>query len=385
MRILLNLGIAFLLLVSFATGYIEVQHEVVPYDFELFKEGEKPKNIILVIGDGMGVNHIKAARIVSVGIDGKLNMEKLPIISFITTYSANSSVPDSAAAATAIACGYKTNNGMVGMLPDGEKVMSILEAAKSIGKATGLVTTDKVTGATPAAFVTHTNSRNNFKEIAEQLLEGNKVNVILGGEELFFLPKSLGGKRTDERNLIEEAKEAGYRFVNTVEDLLSVPVEETRYLLGLFPVKRCQDRKPSLAEMTDIAIRILSQEEKGFFLMMEGAQIDWTSHANNTEQTIRETIDLDKAVKVILEFAKNDKKTLVVITADHETGGMKVKGDSPEDLKISWSTTHHTDQKVPVFSYGPGAELFADIEDNTEISKKFAKLFGIKRFPRYLR
>jgi alkaline phosphatase len=352
--------------------------------------GKKVSNIIFCIGDGMGLGQIELARMKAVGPDGVLYMERMPVVGFTRTYSADALVTDSAAAGAALASGVKTNNGMLGMAPDGTCYQTILEAAKAKGLATGLVVTSAITHATPAAFASHVTSRQMQNKIAEQLVE-NKVNVLLGGGRKFFLPKSdIHSGRKDEKDLINVAKRAGYTYVQTAEELKSA---QGPYLLGLFQLGPLTTKspEPTLAQLTAKAIEVLNHTEKmlfsskkGFFLMVEGSQIDWACHDNDANSTLRQTLLFDEAVKVAIEFALKDKRTLVVVTADHETGGLTITGGDLKcnDLDVSWSTGGHSAMAVPIYAFGPKADIFAGTYDNTEVPKKFARLLGIKSFPK---
>jgi alkaline phosphatase len=346
---------------------------------------KKVRNIIFCIGDGMGLGQIALARMKATGPDGALYMERMPVVGFFGTHSADALVTDSAAAGTALASGVKTNNGMLGMTPDGTEYQTILEAAQAKGMATGLVVTSTISHATPAAFASHVTSRKMQDKIAEQLI-ANKVNVLFGGGEEYFLPKSSGkSKRNDEKNLIEQAKEAGYTYIRTAKELRDV---QHPHILGLFQLGPLTTvaPEPSLAELTTKAIDILNHAGKnyGFFLMVEGSQIDWACHDNDTARTIRQTLLFDQAVEAAIDFAIKDKHTLVVVTADHETGGLTIKGGSlkSDDLDVNWSTGGHSAMPVPIYALGPKAETFAGTYDNTEVPKKFAKLLGISPFPK---
>ena len=351
---------------------------------------EKVINIIFCIGDGMGLGQIALARMKAAGTGGLLYMERMPVAGFIRTHSANALVTDSAAAGTALASGVKTNNGIIGMTPDGKSYQTILEAAKAKGMATGLVVTSTISHATPAAFASHVTSRDMQDKIAEQLI-ANKVNVLFGGGEEYFLPKSsCKSKRNDEKDLIEQAKEAGYLYVRTAEELETV---HHTHILGLFQPGSLTTAapEPSLAELTAKAIEVLSRQRKGgekqgFFLMVEGSQIDWACHDNDAAKTIRQTLLFDQAVKAAIDFALEDKHTLVVVTADHETGGLTVKGGNliGNDLDVSWSTGGHSAMPVPIYAFGPKADIFAGTYDNTEVPKKFARLLRISPFPKTL-
>jgi alkaline phosphatase len=345
----------------------------------------KVKNIIFCIGDGMGLGQITLARMKAAGPDGTLYMERMPFTGFIRTHSANALVTDSPAAGTALASGVKTNNGTIGITPDGTSCQTILEAAKAAGMATGLVVTSRITDATPAAFASHVTSRKMQDRIAEQLI-AHKVNVLLGGGEEYFLPRSYSrSKRNDQKNLIEWAEKTGYLYIRNADEL---KIANHPYILGLFQLGPLTTvaPEPSLAELTTKAIDILNQEGRtyGFFLMVEGSQIDSACHDNNTTGTIRQTLLFDQAVKAAVDFALEDKHTLVIVTADHETGGLTIKGGSLEgdDLYINWTTNGHSAMPVPIYAFGPKADIFAGTYDNTEVPKKFARLLGINQFPK---
>lgn len=356
---------------------------------------EKVKNVIFCIGDGMGLSQTAFTRIQELGPDGILNMETMPVVGITRTHSLDSLATDSPAAGTALATGVKTDNGMIGMTPDGTKYQTILEAARDAGLRTGLAVNVQITDSTPAAFGgAHVKSKCEEAEIAEQLL-ANKFNVLLGSRKEFFIPKTThGSKRKDNRNLIAEAKEAGYEYVETTEQLESATKP---YLLGLFEHKLLTSEQPvpSLAEMTRKAIQILttnngdsSAESAGFLLLVEGHQIDWACHQNDADKLVRQTLLFDEAVKVALDFAEADGQTLVVVTADHETGGLTIRtktyGGKAQALYPAWSHDNHTGTPVPIYAYGPGANIFAGVYDNTAVPKKFAELLGITSFPKVL-
>lgn len=346
-------------------------------------KNSKVKNIIFCIGDGMGLGQINLARLRAVGLDGKLYMEKMPFTGLIRTHSANETITDSAAAATAMATGFKTENAMIGITPDGKKHLTILEAARNKGLATGLVVTSRITHATPAAFAAHVKNRKMEKKIAKHLIK-NKVNVIMGGGREYFLPKTdPDSKRTDNKNLITKAKNAGYVYVETAQDLKNA---EGPYLLGLFQLGPLTTNhpEPSLSQLTKKAIEILSKDEDGFFLMIEASQIDWAGHANDFNNTIKQTLLFDLAVKTAIDFALADKHTLVVVTADHETGGIITMGTELQKKKIdiSWAATGHTSMPVILYAFGPHADKFTGLWDNTQIPVKFAEILAIKPFPK---
>jgi alkaline phosphatase len=340
--------------------------------------GRRARNVILLIGDGMGVAQAQLARLKAVGAEGKLYMEKLPVSGFMKTHSADAHVTDSAAAGTAIACGIKTNNHMVGVAPDGTAYQSLLEVAQNKGQWTGLVATSTITHATPAAFASHVPSRQDERRIAAQILE-QKINVVFGGGKKHWLPEGPDSTR----DLVNEAREGGYAVVETAGAMRGT---EEEHVLGLFndgPLTTVSP-EPSLPGMTRKAIALLSRNERGFFLMVEGSQIDWACHANDAGNCIKQTLLFDLAVREAVEFAREDGETLVVVTADHECGGLAVLGGdvAKREPRAQWGTTGHSAAPVPIYAFGPGAGVFCGVMDNTELSARIAGRMGIETWPR---
>jgi len=347
--------------------------------------GQVPRNVILMIGDGMGFAQVAMARL---SLDGSkaLKMDLMQAGGMARTQSANALVTDSAAAGTAFATGLKTNNGMISVLPDGAPVETILEAAQKIGKAAGLVTNTTITHATPATFGSHVSSRGSEADIAPQYIE-KKIDVLLGGGREFFIAKPVpGSRRTDDRDLLTEARKAGYVLVETREGLAE---STSSKLLGLFEMDAMTTNspEPSLAQMTTKAIQVLSKDPQGFFLMVEGGQIDWQCHANNARGAIKQTLDFDDAIGEALKFASTRNDTLVIVTADHETGGLTIlsptSGDGTAFIPscAKWSTIGHSGCNVPILANGPGADRFSGVLDNTDIPKRVAELWKIRPFP----
>lgn len=332
----------------------------------------KPKNIILFIGDGMGVAQIYSGITVN---KTPLNIERFPYSGFSKTYSADSYVTDSGAGGTAIACGVKTNNGMIGVSPDSIAVSSILEIAHKNGLATGVVSTSAVTHATPASFVAHVADRGNSESIALQFLNGT-VDLFIGGGEDDFR------SRKDSADLAVKLKEQGFSVVYTLDELKNTDSKKIAGLLakGHMP-EALKGRDGALAEMTRKAIQTLSKNENGFVLMVEGSMIDWGAHANDFGYMVSEMIDLDKAVGVAIDFASANNNTLVVVTADHETGGLTLQDGSISNHQVisKFSGEGHTAVMVPVFSFGPGAEKFSGIHENTFFLNTFLQLLDIKK------
>lgn len=336
-----------------------------------------PKNVIYLIGDGMGIAHVHAARIAKGGSGSRLAMDSMPITGLVTTYSADSLVTDSAAAGTALATGIKTNNGTISLSPDGQSAKSILEAARDLGKSTGIVTTKAITDATPAVFASHVEDRGLQNEIAGQLVAA-RVDVLLGGGRAFFLPKSAeGSEREDEIDLLDEAKVTGYTVVSTAGELSEA---HSQKLLGLFALGNLttQEPEPPLSQLAAKAIETLSVNKNGFFVMIEGGQIDSYAHGNDLDGMVRQLLEFDRAIAWSLEFAKKHGDTLVIVTTDHETGGLTLLTDENGKFSPSWSTGDHSASPVLIYAYGPGSSNFSGVMDNTDVSKKIADLWGAK-------
>jgi alkaline phosphatase len=289
------------------------------------------KNIILMIGDGMGPAHVGAAWLYATRELGK-NLVMTEVMNngqtaYMVNDTADSTVTESAAAAVQMATGVKVLAKSIGVGPDGRILKTILEMAKEKGKATGLVTTSGITDATPAGFIAHVDKRSEEEKIAEQLVKSD-VNVLFGGRKVFFLPEAEEGKRKDGRNLLKEARENGYLVVETSEEMKKA---EGKKILGLFnrdnmlfEIDRKDSDEPSLAEMTVKALDLLGKNENGFFLMVEAGRIDHAAHHHDIAAVISDLLAFDDAVKVVYDFQKSNADTLLVITADHETGGMMV-------------------------------------------------------------
>jgi len=331
------------------------------------------KNIILFIGDGMGAAHVYAAMTVS---KEPLVLESFPFTGFSKTWSANNYITDSGAGATAMACGVKTKNGMIGTGPDSTVLVSITEILHKNGLSNGVLSTCQITHATPAAFVAHNVKRSNYEEIAADFLNGN-ADVFIGGGEDYFR------KRKDGKDLAVNLKEMGYDVVYNIEDLKNSGSLKLAGLLAKKDMpKASAGREGMLAEMTRKAIETLSRDKDGFFLMVEGSMIDWAASAKDLDYTIAEVIDLDSAVGVAKEFADKNGETLIVVTADHETGGMYLSGGNIVQKKVTAGFNEkggHSGIMVPIYSYGPGAEKFSGIHDNTFFMNQFLELLGIEK------
>ena len=336
-----------------------------------------PKNIILVIGDGMGQGALKLTSLYQHKAEGQLLFEQLPVAGFCTTRSSSSEVTDSAAAATAFACGYKTDNGHLGLTPDKCRVTSLAEAAHREGRAVGLITSDAITGATPAGFFAHEVSRGSYQGVAQDAAASG-FDILLGNSngKAWFLPKADGGQRTDKRRVLDEMTAAGYAVSEDLAAFAKAP--QDKRVLG-FMGKGTLDSETCLGELTETALARLAKNDKGFFLMTECTITDGGGHGNKPELSVRGTIQVDWAVKTAVEFARKRGDTLVLVTADHETGGLTccITNNPPGKLVINYATTSHTSAPVRLYAYGPGAQLFGGTVDNTDIAKNICRLWRI--------
>jgi alkaline phosphatase len=335
--------------------------------------GKKPKNIILMIGDGMGLTQITAGMYSNRNFT---NLERCTASGLSKVQSANDLITDSAAGATAFSCGCKTNNGVLGLTKDLKRCQTILEKAHEHGLSTGLVVSCSLTHATPAAFVAHVQSRADMESIAT-FFPTAKVDLLIGGGLKYF-----SGRITDQRNIFSELRDAGYELATYKEQPLSALHPAADKPFAWFSaweepesVEKGRTYLPLAAHIAPPFLK--KRSDKGFFMMLEGSQIDWGCHNNDAKGTIAEMLDFDKAIGEILDFAKADGETLVVVTADHETGGMAIKeGSNLDSLEIAFTTKKHTASLVPIFAFGPGAELFNGVHDNTDIYRSMEALFG---------
>ena len=332
-----------------------------------------PENIILFIGDGMGVAQISAGKIAQ----GRLNLERFSITGLLTTHSESHLVTESAAAATALATGHKTDNRAVAVAPDKKPLKTLFEHAQERGKSTGIVVTSSVTHATPAAFMAHTADRDNQADIAEQIVNG-ATDVLIGGGWAYFIPESnAGSRRSDQKNLLN-ALENKMPVVLSFDKLpAGGKHQKLAALLAPVSLPKAAERNYTLAELTKAAIGILSKNRKGFVLLVEGSQIDWAAHDRNPGSIISEMIDFDGAIGTGLDFARQIRNTLIVVTADHETGGFAVHDGSIVSKQVTasgFTTTGHTATMVPIFACGPGSAAFSGIQDNARIGQTLIDL-----------
>jgi alkaline phosphatase len=334
---------------------------------------EIPKNVILCIGDGMGFEQVKAAGIFENGTEGSLSFESFEYQNDMTTFSASSAITDSAASATAMATGRKVNNGVLSIeIPgDGSELETLVEFFSQRGKKSGLVTTTHITNATPAAFGSHEQSRTNYEAIASDYVSSSRPNVLFGGGGF-----GITTEMTDS---------AGYHTVTDKTVFLSMdPSINERYSaqFGTDNMPYMYDSEeaaqyPELSDMTEKALAILGQDPDGFFLMVEGGRIDHACHDNNIEYAIYETIEFEDAVDRVLEWMEGRSDTVLIITADHETGGLLVTGNNGPGEKptVTWSTDYHTGVEVPVYLSGCDENIVFGEFDNTHIYYALSDLY----------
>jgi alkaline phosphatase len=403
------------------------------------------ESVVYFIGDGMGPTQVTAARIYKSGAGGDgLTLDTMEQVGLVRTWAANGAVTDSAAAGTALASGVKTNIFAVGVDPGGEPVESMMVKAKRKGMSTGIVSTTRITHATPAAFFAHVRNRLSEGQIAAQLIESEVWDLVMGGGRTFFMTNlqqdgesDEKGKRGDGRDLIREASDKGIRLIQSQAQFDALAREvadgthEPARILGLFnadhmayELERAGDvwGEPSLAEMTDLAIRILSRNPNGYLLVVEGGRIDHAAHEGKAKLMLSEVVAMDDAVAIALAAEGPDgEKPLVVVTADHETGGIAINGYFPLEVAgdelltdtrslgkeiLTFSTgpggrrpegdvdrsdlhyqpaalfyaevSAHTGVDVAVYAHGPGSEKFTGTMDNTDVAKRIMEILGVE-------
>ena len=380
------------------------------------------KSTIFFIGDGMGIASLTASRIYSKGSNGKMNFEKFKNIGLAKTYSSDNFVTDSAAAATALASGIKTYNGSIGFSDpnldpkkEARKLQTIIDVAHRAGKSVGIITTTRVTHATPASFFAHVRHRDSEKEIATQVAD-SPLTFLLGG-----------GKKNFDANEISNLKSKGWTLVENAQDLNALNKEQKGLkVLGLFnddhltytfdrkQIHNIEHTEPTLAQMLFWGIKTLKKNAKGYLLIVEAGRIDHAGHENHARRNIFDTVALDEAYGIAFEEAGSE--TLIVSTSDHETGGLAINGYAPlksmkgdeifkknnkGETHLTWATGpgkeskkmgeeekeaslyfrpagDHTAVDVLIFAHGPGSQLFQGFMSNHEIPRLILKNMGLE-------
>ena len=343
-------------------------HDVIDFTSKKPK-ATQPKNIVLLIGDGMGTSQVYAGLVAN---KGELYLKTMPVSGFSKTNSDDDLITDSAAGATAISTGVKTYNGAIGVDSNDLPKKTLFEVAEEKKLSTGLVVTCAVTHATPASFVAHQSGREMTQAIAADFMNSG-VDVFVGGGKDDFT------KRRDGRNLLTELKNQGYDVVSSVDSLAFVKSSKVAALVHSGqPEPYALGRGELLKPATIFALNKLNENKLGFMLLVEGSQIDWGGHDGHTGYIITEMLDFDRTIGEVLRFASQNGETLVIVTADHETGGFSINGGSLETgvVEGKFTTGDHTGVMVPIFAYGPGAENFSGIMENTDIFAKVKKIMG---------
>lgn len=321
----------------------------------------------------MGINLVGA----SILKDKNSPFNEFKYIGLSVTCSADKLITDSAAAATALATGYLTNNKFISVDPEGKVLNTIFEHAEILGLATGLVVTSTVSHATPGAFVAHSSDRYNQDTIALQMVNNN-IDVVIGGGLKYFLPIQMLGSRDDGKNLISELQKKNYQILKTYEELVSLPDTLNQYFALLEPdaLPDASDRSYSLGDLTKKAIISLSKNKNGFILMVEASKIDWGAHDKKPKQLFNELDDFTTAVKEALNFAKIDSNTLVLVTADHETGGISINNvdQTINEIETVFTTNGHTPALTPILAFGKRAEVLTGIMKINDIGRKLFQL-----------
>ena len=384
-------------------------------------QGAEPKNVILLIGDGMGPEAVGLAiyynRFMN-GMDKRLNMERLMAAGntgYCLTYQYGTVVTDSASAATALASGVKTRDAIIGKDHEGRSMKTVVDIARQLGKSAGVISDTRLTHATPAAFYASVIHRDMENEIAAQLIDRGDLTVALSGGAQHFIPAGMkvedhpdlkgidkkagwgGSRRKDSRDLIAEAKNKGYAFAANDKEFLALDAQKTDKVLGLFAASgfpsaidrqpQHQTGVPTLSQLTEKSLEILKNNPRGFFLMVEGGQVDWVEHGNDVASVLHEMLEFDQAIGLVMAFAEKNPDTLVIVTADHDTGGLAIAYSNynpPAPIKLpsgeTWKTKYNfaekgifekmakqkkSFQKMWIDSKGNPAAFQKEVEENT--------------------
>ena len=344
-----------------------------PYEVPKIKapKGKKVKNVVLMIGDGMSLMHVYSAWTAN---RGKLYLDNSQAVGLSKTYCANELITDSGAGGTAIATGQKTNYHYVGVDVNGNELPSLITLSKQKGMSAGIAVTCRLWDATPADFCCHNIDRDNEYDLIADYVDCGADYVVGGGAQKFE-------NRPDGRNIFQELEAKGYQVVRSWEEAKAIPSGKIFAVTDPKDTPVPAERGDRLAQSALKGMDIMSQNKKGFFMMIEGYQLDDYGHFNDLDLLMQETHDFDRTVGAVFEWAAKDGETLVVVTADHETGGLTlVDGDLQKgEIQCKFSTGSHSGVMVPVYAFGPGAEHFTGLYENTAIFDKIATLLKLKK------
>lgn len=339
-----------------------------------------PRNVVLMIGDGVGLGHLSTVSTVLNGPGGGLAAESAPVTGLVRTWASNDLVTGSAASASAMATGIKTRRKTISKNEDGSDNRTLIEAAAAHGLSTGVVTTSGLADATPAAFLSHSSNRYDFRSILEQILQSD-AEVLIGGDYTHHSKAKKQADYIDMINNVESEQSAGKTVVRSGEELWA----SSGPVVALFPPRPgfVYAHGPPLTDTADYALGILNNNPSGFFLLLECEETDEGAHVNDLDRVVAGMAELDLATRRVLEFARTNSDTLVIVTADHDTGGVAIlDGDFDEaTATVGWVSDNHTGSWVPLFAFGPGAARFSGVMDNTDIGLRIADLLGLDGFP----
>ncbi len=328
------------------------------------RDRNKIRNVIVMVGDGMGLEQVSCGWVLN---GGHLNLDNFIYTGFSRTFATDKLITDSCAGGNAISTGVKTKYGYMGLGPDGNPVQSSLMDARALGKKTGIIVTCRINDATPLDFAGHSPDRHDEEVNAAQYLDCG-VDFLAGGGLQFFT------KRSDGRDIVEEMKAKGYEFASTTDEIVSSKSPKVLALLAPTELPPALERGDYLERTTMKAIETLDNK-KGFYLMVEGSCIDDWAHKQKVGYMAEELFDFDRTIGKVLEWAEKDGHTLVIVTADHATGGLTLLGGGMDDrsVKVNFSTKGHNGIFVPVYAYGPHAKEFTGFHDNSEVGALIRK------------
>lgn len=333
-------------------------------------------NVILILGDGMGLSHVMAARSELRGLNHRLYFERFPVTGWQTTHSRGSLYSDSASTGSSLATGQKVAYQAVSVSPDGEALTTLFEAAGARGMALGVVTDSYLWDATPAAFLAHVPHRRDLESIARQMA-ASAADLLIGEETLRL---DIDRRPPGGASILASFAASGFEIVRSAEALAELDPASTERLLGLFPAGEitATDRPPVLPDLATTALAHLAGRPNGYLLLIESEEPDIGSHNQNLERIVTGIRHLEAIATLAVERALADRATLVLVTSDHEAGGLALlHGDAENRLGIRFATTSHTAEPVPIYAFGAGAERFGGVLDNTEIALRIAELLGL--------
>lgn len=340
-----------------------------PYAVEKLQapKGKKVKNVILMIGDGMSLMHVYTAWAAN---RGKLWLENAQATGLSKTWAVKKLVTDSGSGGTSLATGVKTVYHAVGVDPEGKPLTSLVDVAKKLGKDAGMAVTCRLWDATPCDFCCHNIDRDKEEELVGDYPTSGVDFVFGGGAQKFT-------NRKDGRDIFKELQKKGYHVSRTLDDFFAYDKNSRIFAVPYDKDTPLPDERGDLLARASMkGISLMNHNKNGFFMMIEGSQLDDYGHFNQLDLLMKETLDFDQTVGEVMKWAAKDGETLVVVTADHETGGLTLVNGNKDEGRVEccFSTKDHSGAMVPVYAFGPGAENFTGIFENTDVFKKIKKL-----------